>query len=195
MITSLPSPLRWLGEPAESSVKDGVLQIIAGPRTDLFVHPQDQTLSMNAPALVCSTTGDFLLAARVEVAFAATFDAGALLLWKDDRTWAKLCFEYSPQKERMVVSVVTRGFSDDCNSQVADGDAVWLRLARIGQAHAFHATSDGRHWELVRHFRLDGDGELDVGFVAQSPTGDGCAATFSEIRFDATTLTDLRSGE
>ena len=58
-------------------------------------------------------------------------------------SWAKLCFEYSPQREPMVVSVVTRGLSDDCNSFVVDGATVWLRIARVGSAFAFHASTDG----------------------------------------------------
>lgn len=136
-----------------------------------------------------------MLAARVDVRFAATYDAGALVLWADERRWAKLCLEYSPQQQPTVVSVVTRGTSDDCNSTVCDGDGAWLRVARIGGACAFHSSPDGRRWDFVRHFRLDGEGELEVGFEAQSPLGEGCAATFSEIRFEAVTLADLRSGE
>jgi uncharacterized protein len=136
-----------------------------------------------------------MLAARVDVRFAATFDAGALVLWGDERRWAKLCLEYSPQQKATIVSVVTRATSDDCNSTVCDGDGAWLRVARIGNACAFHCSMDGRRWDFVRHFRLDGAGELEVGFEAQSPLGEGCAATFSEIRFEAVTLGDLRSGE
>jgi len=33
-----------------------------------------------------------------------------------------------------------------------------------------------------------------VGFEAQSPTDDGCAVTFDEIRFTGDRLTDLRDG-
>ena len=57
----------------------------------------------------------------------ATYDAGVLTLRRRDDLWAKLCFERSPQGEPMVVSVVTRGVSDDCNSFVVDGRSVWLR--------------------------------------------------------------------
>jgi regulation of enolase protein 1 (concanavalin A-like superfamily) len=143
---------------------------------------------------VGAVRGDFVLAADVEVAFAATFDAGALVLWQDERTWAKLCLEYSPEREPMIVSVVTRGTSDDCNSAVVEGSNALLRVARIGRAVAFHVSLDGQRWELVRHFRFDADAPL-VGFEAQSPRGEGCAATFSRIRFEARTLGDLRSGE
>jgi uncharacterized protein len=185
--------LHWLQAPVDCSVGDDSLRILAGPRTDWFVDPRTEALNLTAPALVGPVRGDFVLAADVEVAFAATFDAGALVLWQDERTWAKLCLEYSPEREPMIVSVVTRGTSDDCNSVVVAGGAA-LRVARIGRAVAFHVSIDGQRWQLVRHFRFDADEPL-VGFEAQSPRGEGCAATFSHIRFEAATLGDLRSGE
>jgi len=191
----LPLSLRWLGAPVASSADGDSLTISAGPHTDWFVDPGTGVARLEAPALVGPTEGDFLLSARVEVDFASTFDAGVLALWRDERTWAKLCFEYSPEAEPMVVSVVTRSASDDCNSSVIEGNAVWLRIARIGRAFAFHSSTDGADWRLVRHFALTPDGEIEVGFLAQSPLGTGCTARFSDIRFSATTLADLRSGE
>ena len=168
------------------------MEITAGPRTDFFVHPGTGDVRANAEARLEPVEGDFVLSARVEVAFAATFDAGALLVWGDDRRWAKLAFELSPQGERMVVSVVTRERSDDCNSAVVDGGAVWLRVARIGEAYAFHSSLDGERWDFVRHFHLAGD--VTAGFAAQSPTGEGCTATFTDVRREQRTLGDLRDG-
>jgi hypothetical protein len=64
----------------------------------------------------------------------------------------------------------------------------------MGRAYAFHHSADGRRWDLVRYFSLaDEDGE--VGFLAQSPTGEGCLARFEDIVFEPRMLTDLRSGE
>jgi regulation of enolase protein 1 (concanavalin A-like superfamily) len=196
VIPGLPMPLRWLSEPVRSDVsEDGSLLIEAGPRTDWFVDPQGEAEPvLNAPALVGDPSGDYLLSARVRVDFAAAYDAGVLVLYAGERLWAKLCFEYSPQGEPMVVSVVTRGVSDDCNSFVVAGDAVWLRIARMGRAFAFHASTDGDRWQLVRHFALEAAGEPAVGFEAQSPTGDGCTATFADIRYEERRLADLRSG-
>jgi regulation of enolase protein 1 (concanavalin A-like superfamily) len=193
-VAGVPVPLRWHGAPARAAAADDELSIAAGPRTDWFADPGTEALTLSAPALVGPAAGDFLLAARVEVGFAAAFDAGALVLWRDERTWAKLCFEYSPQDEPMVVSVVTRGVSDDANSVVITGNVVWLRLARIGAACAFHYSADGERWHFVRQFRLGDDGPVSVGFEAQSPTGDGCPARFSRIRFSPVTLASLRDG-
>lgn len=188
--------LSRLGQPARAEVRDGGLELAAGPRTDWFVDPGGATAPVrNAPALVGRPSGDFVLSARVAVEFASTFDAGALVLFVHDRAWAKLAFEYSPQREPMIVSVVTRDLSDDCNSFVVQGNTAWLRISRIGGTFAFHASTDGSSWGLIRHFALEPSDEVLAGFEAQSPLGDGCTAFFGDIRYETRTLEDIRSGE
>jgi len=150
-------------------------------------------MTLNAPRLLGAATGDFLLSARVSVGFASTFDAGVLLLYGHDRLWAKLCFEYSPLHHPMVVSVVTRGTSDDANSFEVEGNQIWLRIARMGPACAFHASTDGQSWQLIRHFALGEPGDLAVGFLAQSPTGAGCDVTAVADHCSSTRPTSSRA--
>jgi regulation of enolase protein 1 (concanavalin A-like superfamily) len=190
----LPSPLAWEPVPVEWSAEEGSLAVETGPATDLFVDPGDGRETLNAPRLLGRVEGDFTLSARVSAAFRSTFDAGVLLVWASARSWAKLCFELSPQGDPMVVSVVTRGVSDDCNSFVVDEGDVRLRIARLGSAFAFHASTEGAVWRLVRHFALEAEAELLVGFLAQSPLGTGCSVRFEEISFTPERLADLRSG-
>lgn len=194
-IPSLPMRFRWLAEPVSFDTEDGRFRIEAGAHTDRFADPQGGEPHLNAPALVGAADSAFQLSARVAVEFAGTFDAGALLVWAGERVWAKLCLEYSPDREPMVVSVVTRGVSDDCNSFVVAGNEAWLRISRIAPAaFAFHASRDGERWELIRHFSLCDGLEPEIGFTVQSPLGAGCAATFSELRYAPVRLEDLRSG-
>ena len=124
------------------------------------------------------------------------YDAGVLLVHAADRQWAKLCFEYSPQLTPTAVTVVTREISDDCNSFEVDGHTLWLRITRSGAAWAFHASADGAWWRLLRYFALSGDAAdlVRVGFLAQSPTGEGCAATFDRITFRPGAPENLRDG-
>jgi uncharacterized protein len=186
--------LRWLGEPAGARLEPSRIEINAGGATDWFIDPGGAAPVLNAPALVGFPSGDFLLSSRVAVEFASTFDAGALVLYGNQHVWAKLCFELSPAREPMVVSVVTRELSDDCNSTVVDADHVWLRVSRIGSAFAFHSSSNGASWNLVRHFALPPTDELLIGFEAQSPLGEGCTASFTEVSYVEQRLSDLRSG-
>jgi hypothetical protein len=194
MLELLPMPLRWLTPAQDWQMGERSLELSAGPATDLFSDPAGAEPLVNAPALVGAAQGDFLLSALVQVEFASTFDAGVLLLRRDECNWAKLCFELSPQSEPTVVSVVTRGVSDDCNSFTVEGAEVCLRIARLGDCFAFHASTGDGFWRLVRYFALEGDGEVSIGFLAQSPTGEGCRARFDEISYAERRLGDLRSG-
>ncbi|HEX5899726.1 MAG TPA: DUF1349 domain-containing protein [Solirubrobacteraceae bacterium] len=191
----LPMALDWQVAPRDWTVgPDGSLRIVAGPRTDLFVDPAGGVAALGAPRIVGAVEGDFQLSARVRADLQATFDAGALVLYAADHTWVKLALERSPQGKAMIVSVVTRGVSDDANGRVVTGEGVWLRVSRIGGACALHASDDGARWELVRHFALDAPDGLTAGFLAQSPTGEGATATFDDVRFVAEPLAELRDG-
>ena len=119
------------------------------------------------------------------VGFNSTFDAGVLFIYADDERWAKLCFEYAPTDRPMVVSVVTRGKSDDCNSVYIDDNSVYLRLYREGDRLAFHYSEDGEYWHMVRHFTIGDLQDVRIGFSAQAPTGEGCQVEFSEIGYRA----------
>lgn len=196
-LPAFPVPLRPLNTPVSWQVDgDDALTITAGARTDLFADPGGPDRFGNAPALIGRLDGDFTLSARIKTDLTATYDAGVLLLYAGEHTWAKFCLELSPQGKPTIVSVVNRGVSDDCNSLPVEGDDlrdVRLRISRVGTAFAFHAAIGTDFWHLIRYFALDGDPE--VGFLAQSPTGEGCTVRFEEIRYTAKRLTELRNGE
>jgi uncharacterized protein len=46
----------------------------------------------------------------------------------------------------------------------------------------------------VRHFGFEAPDGLAAGFLVQSPTGEGCTATFDDVRFVAQRLAELRDG-
>jgi uncharacterized protein len=201
-VRGVPFPLTpsagsaWNIEP-----EPGAISIRAAPRSDIFIDPRsaspiDAGSQLNAATLLGSPpSGDFQLRARVTVDFASTFDAGALLLWIDERYWAKLCFELSPAGAAMIVTVVSRGVADDANAFVVEERSVWLRVSRIDRAYAYHASRDGKHWHMIRLFRLEsGSATATLGFEAQSPTGDGCTVRFDEIAFSLERLAELRDG-
>jgi regulation of enolase protein 1 (concanavalin A-like superfamily) len=191
----MPVPMRWLAPPASWGAEGSTLEVAARAHTDWFIDPSGtREPALDGAALVGNAAGDYIFSARVGIRFTSTFDAGVLMLFASEAVWAKLCFELSPQREPMIVSVVTLGASDDANGFVVAGDEVWLRIARIGPAFAFHASPDGRAWRLVRHFTFGAHVEPAVGFGTQSPTGEGCVVRFDDIRFESRRLGDLRDG-
>ena len=195
-LKAIPSALRWERQPlAWHSTNDDSITITAGKSTDLFNDPQGANSIDNSPRLMFEPQGDFTLSAQVTVDFHSAFDAGVLMVYAHSNLWAKLCFEYSPQQQPMLVSVVTHTLSDDCNGLSIDDHQVYLRVARVKQAFAFHYSMDGRFWHLKRLFSL---GELDtfrVGFSAQAPTGERCTVSFTEIEYTRRLLRDVRNGE
>jgi uncharacterized protein len=198
-VPRLPFPLAAEGAPpCAYGRRDGGLAVTARGGTDLFVDPAGAAVPPDAGRLVgIPPGGDFTMAARVTVGFASTYDAGVLLLYAAERRWAKLCYEFSPQNQPTAVTVVTRETSDDANSIELDDGGVWLRITRTGRAWAFHASTDGRWWRLLRYFSL-GEHEpaepVKVGLLAQSPTGEGCTAIFQDITFRPGAPADLRNG-
>ena len=187
--------LAWHVPPPEQVELGGTsIAFAAGPRTDLFTDPGGTDAQAGAPLLLGRPVGDFQLKARVSAALTATFDAAALVVHASSTSWGKLALEYSPQHEPSVVSVVTRGVSDDANAFVVPEPHAWLRISRMGETFAFHASLDGLWWSLVRFFTFDGAGRAAAGFCVQSPTGDGLRGRFDDIEWSEEPLGELRDG-
>ena len=174
----------------------GPLTLVSGPKSDMFIDPAGDEGGRPDAGRWTGLPGedDFMFAARITVAFASTFDAGVLLLYLSERRWAKLCYEFSPQRKPTAVTVVTHGMSDDSNSFETAGGPLWLRITRSGRAWAFHASADGAYWQLLRYFTLGEASGARVGFLAQSPTGAGCTAVFDNIVYKPGAPADLRDG-
>jgi regulation of enolase protein 1 (concanavalin A-like superfamily) len=189
-------PLDWVNGPGLAETPTSgvlILTAVAGAdwTNDAFGGPQQHA----ATALGFAPTQYFSLSVRAQVPTErTTFDAAVLAIWGDPDHWAKLCFEYSPQGQAMVVSVVTNEYSDDCNSTLVSEEAVYLRVVRSGAAWAFHSSIDGHSWVFVRVFRLAFDGPIRVGFLAQAPMGDSCVAEFDNIVYSINVPADFRDG-
>jgi uncharacterized protein len=187
--------LDWRVQPiGPAEVGDTSIAFAAGARTDLFTDPAGSDPKADAPLLLGQPTGDFQLRARVSAPLVSTFDAAALAVWASPTEWGKLALEYSPQREVTIVSVVTRGVSDDANSFSVPEPFAWLRVGRSGETIAFHASLDGLWWSLIRLFTFPGAGEASAGFLVQSPTGGGLRGAFDEIEWHAGPLGALRDG-
>jgi hypothetical protein len=59
---------------------------------------------------------------------------------------------------------------------------------------AFHASTNGSYWQLLRYFTLGEASGARVGFLAQSPAGTGCTAIFDSVTYTSGAPADLRDG-
>jgi regulation of enolase protein 1 (concanavalin A-like superfamily) len=184
VIDGLPGPLVWQHPPASWKVEGGkALSITAGKQTDWYDSAMNEAPRNNSSRLLFKPTDDFELSAKVNVDFHSQWDSGVLVLYVNDSLWAKLCFEMTLEKHPAIVSVVTRGLSDDSISIPIKGNSVYLKVTKSGHAIFFFASEDGKNWSIVRIFSLGDNLDLRVGFSSQSPVGDGCTTTFSEINY------------
>lgn len=194
-IPTIPAPLFWHNQPPSWHYSpQGVLSVSAGEKTDWFISPNGNFVADNAAALLFDSPDAGMLSAHVTVDFNGLFDAGVLVVYHHPRLWAKLCLELSPLGKLMIVSVVTKELSDDCNSYLVDGKSAYLRVSRLENAFAFHASADGATWNLIRHFTLGPMDGLKMGFLAQAPTGAGVTVQFDQIAYTPGLLKDIRSG-
>jgi len=193
-VPGLPGPMEWQNSPANWKEEAGSLSITAGRGTDWFVSPMDGARRENSPRLVFQPADDFVLSARVTVDFRTQWDAGVLVLYLNDAAWAKLCLEMTVEKHPAIVSVVTRGLSDDNNSIAVSGNSVHMKIAKAGQAIFFYASEDGQNWKIIRAFSFGPGAKVRVGFSSQSPVGEGCTTVFDQITYLAKRV-DLWTGK
>jgi regulation of enolase protein 1 (concanavalin A-like superfamily) len=196
VIEGIPEPLTWKNAPAAWHIeKQRTLTVSSGPKTDWFVDPFDGKVSKSAPILLFTPAENFVLSARVRVRFKSKWDAGALMLWADDHHWVKLAFELSPDEKPILVTVVTRGESDDANASSVAGDSVYLQIARSGPTYVLYSSMDGRKWSILRTFRLETDLKVQVGFESQSPDGSGSEAVFTDVRYTPEKIKNIYTGQ
>lgn len=195
-IEGLPGPLVFHNKPTSYRIDHAqVFSISSGPKSDWFVDPFDGAIANSAPMLKFTPANTFVFQAKVTVSFQAKWDAGALMLWADDHHWAKLSLELSPQKKPTIVTVVTRGLSDDCNSITVEGNAVYLQIAKTGSTYVFYYSTDGSSWNIVRTFNLDTTSPVSLGLESQSPDGNGSTAVFSRMLYSEHKIANVYTGK
>ena len=191
---SLPEFFRWINQPEEWGFSDtAALTILAPPLADFFEDPAGVHIRKSAPFLYKVVEGDFTIYTQVEVDMKAEADSACIMVMFDELHWAKLCFENSCNRPT-IVSVVTNGTSDDCNSQALDSKHPFLRVTRFQSCFAFHYSLDGAYWQLVRYFKIAVPSRIMAGVVSQSPAGQGCKSVFRFLDYSAIPVENIRSG-
>ncbi len=194
-ISAIPHKLFWENTPKSFSVNKDQIVIEAGKKTDMFRDPNVSYNTDNAPKLLFEADDNFVLTASVEHAFTNKWDGGAILIKQDSLNWIKFCFEKDYTGAKRVVSVVTKGISDDCNSIEMNSSKVYYKVAKADNVITLYSSPDGVRWLLIRHLQFDTSKGFKVGFLAQSPTGDRCEVTFSDIVYMIKKIKDPYSGE
>lgn len=192
-IKSIPYEMSFHNHPEKYEIiENNSIDITSKAGTNLFNSPSGKYYKQDAPMLLFKPDSNFVFRAKITAELEDIYDVAALVLYQDDDYWAKLCFENSINKEATVVSVVTRRYSDDCNSIKIDGNYAFLSVAKNKNEFSFHCSKDGKNWELIRHFRMEFSENMRLGFAVHCSRGNGFSANFSSIQYSPVTLDEMR---
>jgi regulation of enolase protein 1 (concanavalin A-like superfamily) len=177
--------LTWQHPPSQWKTEGDTLTITAPKATNWYASPAEPRHWDSSPRLLFKPAADFVLSAKVNVGMHSSWDAGELVVYSNEGLWAKFGIENISDNGPTLVSVVTRGISDDNNSIVMSGPVAYLKVAKNGTGIFFYASEDGQNWKEIRGFTLGDVPGLLVGFSSQSPVGEGCTTVFSHIQYEA----------
>ncbi len=194
-ISGIPKWLKWENKPVKYYTDKSSITIFSGEKTDMFRDPNVTYNTDNAPKLMFEADSNFVISTSIEHAFISKWDGGALVLKQDSLNWVKCCFEKDYTGARRIVTVVTKGISDDCNSVKINSNKVYFKIAKAANVITVYYSLTGANWFLIRHFTFDSNKNLKVGFLAQSPTGNDCKVKFSEIKYTSKKIRDPYLGE
>jgi hypothetical protein len=161
------------------------IDIVAFQGTDVFTDVFGTIQASAVPNVMFTPSGDFSLSAKVQVTLNEPYSGAGFLIKQDKSHWAKVIVERFKAGGVGVASTVVRQHGDDAYHGVVQAEFVYLKLTRISNAYLLQTSSDGEAWDYKRSFSFGNTGEVNVGFMAQSPIAEEATAIFSEIVFDS----------
>lgn len=185
----------WMNRPTVFNVNNGIVYVTSEQKTDFFIDPESGKATATAPLLYRDIKGDFVATALVKPDFTDTWNAGALMVHIDESNWIKFAFERSDATGQSIVSVVTKGVSDDANgARLAESDSVWLRIIRKGDVYSMLWSEDGNHYTMARLTKMPNAPSVKVGVEVQSPLENKAQHEIHLFNIEHRTVENLRTG-
>ena len=187
---------QWLNKPDSFGVSNDTLRVLTASATDFFNNPEDSSIAATAPFLYGEIDGDFVARALVRPDFSSMWNAVSLMVHIDEKHWIKFAFENSDATGKSIVTVVTKGVSDDANGVILnEHDQVWLKLIRKNNLYAMHWSLDGRDYKMARLTAIPQVDSVKIGVEFQSPLDSIALHEVLHFDLEALTVEDLRKGE
>jgi uncharacterized protein len=193
-LDAVPYALSLANPAVKAEVSKDRVVLTAPKGTDLYRSAKGKSAT-NAPRITFAPQGDFIFSAKVDASFGADYDGGALVVYSDDGYWLKFLFERINATESAVTSSFASPVSDNSYHVRVPASPVWLKVARADASLLLYMSHDGKSWQILRDFSIDPARKLEVGFASQAPLGESYKATFTDVRFEAKTITKYWSGE
>ena len=173
-----------------------MLTISSGTKSDYFNAPNGTDIANNAPLLLkeIDNTKPFTFRAKVRPEFAGTYDAGAIYLFCNESLWQKFAFEMDEHGLTRLVTVRTKGTSDDNNHDAITQEEVYMKISSDSKTVGFYYSLEGQQWQLVRLYRNDYPDSIYIALSSQSPVGDGIKTQFTKIELTENNIDNFRLG-
>ena len=195
MIQAILSDMQWINEPSTFEIENGTLKVEAEKNTDFFNNPEDSTITSSAPFLYKEISGDFVATSLVRPDFSSMWNAIALMVHIDNDNWIKFAFENSDATGNSIISVVTKGVSDDANGAILeDQDKIWLKLIRKENIYSMLWSMDGKDYKMTRLTTLNDANPVKVGLEFQCPVAESAKHAVDYFQVEKTTVKNLRQG-
>lgn len=183
----------WLNTPDKMGVEGQTLVVEVAKGTDFFNNPEDSSITASAPLLYKEVTGDFIAKALVEPDFSSQWNAVSLMVYIDSLNWIKFAFENSDATGPSVVSVATKGVSDDANGVVLnDTQSLWLVVTRKGNIFSMHWSLDDENYKMARLTAMKPANEIKIGVEFQSPVGEAATHKIHYLEIKKETVQNPR---
>lgn len=178
----------WTREPESYAVKDGKVEIITKPHTDLWQRTYYHFQNDNAPVFQMETEEKYF-SFVVKTEFEDShhrFDQCGIVMYLDSENWLKASIEYENDKFQHLGSVVTNhGYSDWATTEIdASVKSMWYRFSRREDDYCIECSADGVRFQQMRICHMhNGKGKIWFGIYACSPEDSSFRAAFSNLEF------------
>ena len=182
------SKFKWTREPESWTInKDGTVEIVTKPHTDLWQRTYYRFRNDNAPVFQMETEEKYF-SFIVRTDFQEShhrFDQCGIVMYLDSENWLKGSVEYENDEYQHLGSVVTNGGYSDWATTVIDASvkSMWYRFSRREDDYCIECSSDGTHFQQMRICHIHkGGGTIRFGIYACSPEDSSFKAVFSDMK-------------
>ncbi len=178
--------LQWTRAPARCSIRDGRVEIVTAPHTDLWQRTYYHFRNDSAPVLQMTTREAFFsFVVKTEFHSRRRFDQCGIAVYLDSENWLKASVEYENGRIQHLGSVVTNhGYSDWATTEIdASVHTMWYRLSRREDDFRIECSEDGSAFRQLRICHLwEAQDEIRFGLYACSPEDSSFQAVFTEMQ-------------
>ncbi len=174
----------WTREPESCAIKEGRIEVVTKPHTDLWQRTYYHFQNDNAPVFQMETEEKYF-SFVVKTEFEEShhrFDQCGIVMYLDSDNWLKGSVEN--ENYQHLGSVVTNhGYSDWATTVIdAAVKSMWYRFSRREDDYCIECSADGKEFRQMRVCHVhNGKGQIRFGVYACSPEDSSFKAVFSEM--------------